>query len=48
MRKCLHTAMELRYAEEFACKLNDAAKDDGISLTREMIRVFSEGGEPKA
>ena len=24
------------------------AKDDGISLTREMIRVFSEGGEPKA
>ena len=23
------------------------AKDDGISLTREMIRVFSEGNEPK-
>ena len=23
------------------------AKDDGISLTREMIRVFGEGKEPK-
>ena len=23
------------------------AKDDGISLTREMIRIFSEGKEPK-
>ena len=23
------------------------AKDDGISLTREMIRVFEEGREPK-
>jgi len=23
------------------------AKDDGISLTREMIRVFGEGREPK-
>ena len=23
------------------------AKDDGISLTREMIRIFSEGREPK-
>ena len=26
---------------------NIPAKDDGISLTREMIRVFSEGKEPK-
>ena len=26
---------------------NIPAKDDGISLTREMIRVFSEGREPK-
>ena len=23
------------------------AKDDGISITREMIRVFTEGKEPK-
>ena len=23
------------------------AKDDGVSLTREMMRVFSEGREPK-
>ena len=26
---------------------NLPAKDDGISLTREMIRVFGEGREPK-
>ena len=27
---------------------NLPAEDDGISLTREMIRVFSEGNEPKS
>jgi hypothetical protein len=26
---------------------NIPAKDDGVSLTREMIRVFDEGREPK-
>ena len=37
---------ELSMAEWFS---RDAlpAKDDGISLTREMIRVFAEGNEPK-
>ena len=37
---------ELASAEWF--DRNDLpAKDDGISLTREMIRIFGEGREPK-
>ena len=32
---------------EWHPRQNIPAKDDGISLTREMIRVFSEGNEPK-
>jgi NAD+ diphosphatase len=32
---------------EFYGRRNLPAQDDGISLTREMIRVFQEGREPK-
>ena len=32
---------------EWSCRDSIPAEDDGISLTREMIRVFSEGKEPK-
>ena len=42
---CLDT-QELSVAEWFP-RDQIPAKDDGISLTREMIRVFSEGKEPK-
>ena len=37
---------ELASAEWFH-RDNLPAKDDGISLTREMIRIFGEGKEPK-
>ena len=42
---CLDT-QELSVAEWFP-RDQIPAKDDGISLTREMIRVFSEGREPR-
>lgn len=32
---------------EWHCRESLPAKDDGISLTREMIRIFEEGREPK-
>ena len=37
---------ELSSAEWF-CRDSIPAEDDGISLTREMIRIFGEGKEPK-
>ena len=42
---CLDTN-ELSVAQWFT-RDQIPAKDDGISLTREMIRVFSEGKEPR-